>query len=57
MRKLPETMTIPEAMEALHCSRSYIENLMYSGKITYYKPTKRHALIDVNSLNKLFRPY
>ncbi|KFJ03095.1 hypothetical protein BISU_3006 [Bifidobacterium subtile] len=26
-------------------------------EVTYYKPTKRHALIDVESLNKLFHPY
>jgi excisionase family DNA binding protein len=57
MIEIPETLTIPETMELLHCSRSYVEHLMYSGKVRYYKPTKRHALIDAESLNKLFRPY
>ncbi|WP_432762352.1 helix-turn-helix domain-containing protein [Bifidobacterium crudilactis] len=54
---MPSTLTITETMDILKCSRSYVEKLMYSGKLIYYKPTKRHVLIDADSLSKLLRPY
>ncbi|MCI1659546.1 hypothetical protein [Bifidobacterium psychraerophilum] len=57
MIEIPDTVTIPEAMELLRCSSSHVEHLMYSGKLTYNKQTKQHTLIDAESQNKLFDPY
>ena len=51
---VPATVTIREAADAVHCTPRQIQRLMYSGKLAYYKPTPRKALIDVASLAALF---
>lgn len=51
---IPETCRIPDAMKVLHCGYRHIQDLMYTGKLKYYKPTSRVCLIDVDSLRALF---
>lgn len=51
---IPETVRVKEAAALLHCTYRYIQDLMYTGKLKYYKPTSRVCLIDVDSLRSLF---
>ena len=51
---VPNTVTIREAADAVHCTPRQIQRLMYSGELAYYKPTPRKALIDAASLAALF---
>ena len=50
---IPDTMTIDQAMNRLHCSRTMIETLMYRGQLAYYKIGAK-VLIDSSSLANLF---
>ncbi len=51
---VPRTVTKKEAMELLHCSRSYIEQLAAKGVIRYWRPSYRHNLYSLDDIEKLY---
>lgn len=51
---VPETCRIPEAMKLLHCGYRHVQDLMYSGRLRYYKPTSRTVLINVDDIRAIF---
>lgn len=53
---IPETMTIKEVQDVLHCSRGTVEKYMYSGELAYFK-LGRLVLISKESVSLLFRRF
>ena len=51
---VPATITIRQAASAAHCTPRQIQRMMYDGRVKYYKPTPRKALIDAASFAALF---
>ena len=51
---IPETLTVPEAMAKLHCSKSFLYALIREGKLRCYTIGSKR-LIDAESLARLFR--
>lgn len=51
---IPETVTVRQAAGLLHSSVRQVQNLMYSGALTYYKPSHNKVLISVDSIRALF---
>jgi excisionase family DNA binding protein len=51
---VPETLTVPEAMRKLHCSKSFLYGLIREGKVKSYA-IRNKRLIDEESLARLFR--
>lgn len=51
---IPETLTVKETSQLLHCSTRQVQNLMYSGVLPFYKPSPRKCLIPVEAVQKLF---
>ena len=51
---VPTTITIKQAASAAHCTPRQIQRMMYDGRVKYYKPTPRKALIDAASFANLF---
>ncbi|WP_129914565.1 helix-turn-helix domain-containing protein [Bifidobacterium pseudolongum] len=50
---IPETITVPEAMKILHCSKSFLYHLLREGRLKGYM-IKGKRLIDAESLGRLF---
>ena len=53
-KTLPDTIRPKQLAAKLGVSERYIQNLMYSGKLRYFKPTSRMCLIDLDSVRALF---
>lgn len=51
---IPDTLTVKEACEVLHCGRSFLYGLIRQGKLKSYTIGGKR-LIDRDSLAKLFR--
>lgn len=51
---IPETLTVPETMAKLHCSKSFLYALIREGKLRSYSIGGKR-LIDAESLARLFR--
>lgn len=51
---IPECARIKTVAEKLHCTRRHVQELMYAGKLKYYKPSNRLVLIDMDSVKALF---
>ena len=49
---IPETLTVPEAMAKLHCSKSFLYALIREGKLRSYTIGSKR-LIDAESLARL----
>ena len=56
MTIVPTTVTVADAMEALHVSRNQIYKLIRSGRLRAYRVSPRHVLIDAQSLASMFVP-
>ncbi|WP_367646270.1 helix-turn-helix domain-containing protein [Bifidobacterium longum] len=54
MNRIPETLTVPEAMQKLHCSKSFLYGLIREGRLRSYVIGNKR-LIDADSLARLFR--
>jgi hypothetical protein len=54
VKTLPDTIRPKQLAAKLGVSERYIQNLMYSGKLRYFKPTSRMCLIDLDSVRALF---
>lgn len=54
MNRIPETLTVPEAMQKLHCSKSFLYGLIREGRLRSYVIGNKR-LIDADSLAHLFR--
>ncbi len=51
---IPDTLTVPEAMARLHCSKTFLYKLIREGKLKSYTIGNKR-LIDSRSLARLFR--
>ena len=54
VNRIPETLTVAEAMEKLHCSKSFLYGLIREGRLRSYTIGSKR-LIDAVSLSRLFR--
>lgn len=53
MRQPTPTYTIQQCTDALHCSRSYVERLINTGRVRSYKPTRRKVLVNAADFDAL----
>ncbi|KFI64189.1 helix-turn-helix domain-containing protein [Bifidobacterium cuniculi] len=54
MKQIPATYTVTEARTLLHCSKSFLYQLIRDGKLRSYTIGGKR-LIDADSLARLFR--